>query len=315
MSEKRRPAGADRRSYRSARRREQEVTASSQDTGSVEKHEIPRRSTAERNRVRSQSAERPQPEEKPEEKVRFYAAGEHVLRSRRTSTIQRSKPKQEKRWVRPLVLALAPVLAIIIGLTVAHFVMLGGAPSLNGALAEEEVYERNNFPLYYRALIEQNADHYNVPASLIAAMILAESSFDAGVENSISARGLMQLMPKTAEWVGEKLDEESNYSFDMMLNAEDNLRYGCWYLQYLVNRFDGNMVNAVCAYHAGQGNVDSWLSNSQYSRDGKTLEMIPTSDTGRYATRVLNAQQIYQRRYFLAREGMPTGIKIPQIPQ
>lgn len=296
MPESRRPERESRRSYRSARRREQETASVSQ------------------GEARKQRSPRPQGADASSEKMGFYAAGEHVLRPRSTSTIQRVKTKKKKRWVRPLLISLTPVVVIVVGLVAAHFVLLGNAPVINTALAEEEVYERNNFPLYYRDLIEQNADHYNLPASLIAAMVLAESSFEAGVENRINARGLMQLMPNTAQWVGEKLDEEANYSFDMMLNAKDNLRYGCWYLQYLVNRFDGNMVNAVCGYHAGQGNVDSWLANGEYSRDGKTLDKIPTSDTGAYARRVLNAQQIYQRRYFLAREGTPTGVTVPQTP-
>lgn len=313
MSEKRRQEGEARRSYRSTRRREQEEAAQSRAAGPAPtRAESPAAQPA-LARPRPQPAARPQPVEAPAEKVAFYAAGPHVLR-RSTSTIQRKKQKKHRGWTRPLRWSLAPVALILVGLVIAHFALLGKAPAVGAALAEEEVYERNNFPLYYRALIEEAADHYNVPASLMAAMVLAESSYDAGVENSIHARGLMQLMPDTAGWVSEKLDEEATYDFDKMFNAEDNLRYGGWYLQYLLNRFDGNMVNAVCGYHAGQGNVDAWLANPEYSHDGKTLYKIPTADTGKYATRVLNAQQVYQRRYFQTREGAPTAIKLPKIP-
>ena len=54
----------------------------------------------------------------------------------------------------------------------------------------------------------------------------------------------------------------------------------------------------ACAYHAGQGNVRSWLQ--KYSPDGKTLSIdeIPTDDTRYYAGKVLNAYAIYQQHYY-----------------
>ena len=67
---------------------------------------------------------------------------------------------------------------------------------------------------------------------------------------------------------------------------------------YLSRRFDGDAKKIVCAYHAGQGNVDSWLSNPQYSSDGVTLDTIPTQDTAAYASRVLRAQAVYRKYYF-----------------
>ena len=63
-----------------------------------------------------------------------------------------------------------------------------------------------------------------------------------------------------------------------------------------VRRFSAKKI--VCAYHAGQGNVDSWLKNPQYSADGVTLDVIPTQDTATYASRVLRARDVYQKYYF-----------------
>ena len=109
----------------------------------------------------------------------------------------------------------------------------------------------------------------------------------------------MQLMPDTAEWVAHKLGEDgADYSFDKLYDPQTNIRFGTWYLGYLSRRFDGDATKIVCAYHAGQGNVDSWLKNPQYSSDGVTLDIIPTKDTATYASRVLRARDIYRKYYF-----------------
>lgn len=135
--------------------------------------------------------------------------------------------------------------------------------------------------------------------ALVAAVILCESSYDPKAESRLGARGLMQLMPDTAEWVAHKLGEDgADYSFDNLYDPQTNIRFGTWYLGYLSRRFNGDATKIVCAYHAGQGNVDSWLKNPQYSSDGVTLDVIPTQDTATYASRVLRARDIYRKYYF-----------------
>lgn len=164
---------------------------------------------------------------------------------------------------------------------------------------EAEAAERAQHPLYYAGLIEQYAASQGLDPALVSAIILCESSFDPLAESRLGARGLMQLMEDTAAWVAHKLDEDgAEYSFDRLYDPETNIRFGTWYLGYLSRRFDGDAKKIVCAYHAGQGNVDSWLSNPQYSHDGVTLDTIPTQDTAAYASRVLRAQAVYQKYYF-----------------
>ena len=164
---------------------------------------------------------------------------------------------------------------------------------------EAEAAERAQHPLYYADLVVQYAQAQGLDPALVAAIILCESSFDPMAESRLGARGLMQLMEDTAGWVAHKLDEDGpDYSFDRLYDPETNIRFGTWYLGYLSRRFDGDAKKIVCAYHAGQGNVDSWLANPQYSRDGVTLDAIPTQDTAAYASRVLRAQAVYQKYYF-----------------
>lgn len=164
---------------------------------------------------------------------------------------------------------------------------------------EAEAAERAQHPLYYADTITAYADAQELDPALVAAVILCESSYDPKAESRLGARGLMQLMPDTAEWVAHKLGEDSaDYSFDNLYDPQTNIRFGTWYLGYLSRRFNGDATKIVCAYHAGQGNVDSWLKNPQYSSDGVTLDVIPTQDTATYASRVLRARDIYRKYYF-----------------
>ena len=118
-------------------------------------------------------------------------------------------------------------------------------------------------------------------------------------ESSVGARGLMQLMPDTAEWIAGKM-KVSGYAFDRMFDPESNISFGCWYLKYLSGLFQGDPVCVACAYHAGQGQVNAWLSDSRYSSDGVTLNLDRLLDgpTKTYAGRVIRTYGIYQALYY-----------------
>ncbi len=143
--------------------------------------------------------------------------------------------------------------------------------------------------------IERYADEYNLQPAFGAAIIRNESSFRTNAESGVGARGLMQLMPDTAQWIAGKLNDGA-YTFDSMWDAETNIRYGCWYLGYLSELFRGDPVLVCAAYHAGQGDVRKWLGDRSISADGLTVpvERVPIAETRQYAGRVTQAYGIYQ---------------------
>lgn len=147
----------------------------------------------------------------------------------------------------------------------------------------------------WQETIEQYAAQYNLQPAFVAAIIRNESSFRTNAESSVGARGLMQLMPDTAEWIAGKLDD-SAYTFDSMWDAETNIRYGCWYLGYLSRLFRGDAELISGAYHAGQTTMTQWLSDRTKSSDGVTLDLDKLSDgpTKQYIGRVTQAYGIYQ---------------------
>lgn len=147
----------------------------------------------------------------------------------------------------------------------------------------------------WQDLIERYAACYNLNPAFVTAVIRNESSFRTDAVSGVGARGLMQMMPDTAEWVAGKLHDDS-YDFDRLFEAETSIRYGCWYLNYLSELFQGDTVLVCAAYHAGQGEVWSWLGDPAISPDGVRvpLENIPIKNTKTYAGRVTQAYGIYQ---------------------
>lgn len=146
----------------------------------------------------------------------------------------------------------------------------------------------------WQEYIERYSAMYNLDPAFVTAIIRNESSFRTDATSSVGARGLMQMMPDTAEWIAGKLGEA--YDFDRLYEAETSIRYGCWYLNFLSELFQGDTVLVCAAYHAGQGEVLGWLGKPSLSADGVTvpIEKIPISNTKTYAGRVTQAYGIYK---------------------
>src|SRR5436309_6960632 len=113
-------------------------------------------------------------------------------------------------------------------------------------------YDEARGPIFkskFDKLIVEAAKKFDVDAALVSAVIKAESDFNAREISNKGARGLMQLMPATAERFGVA------NSFD----PTENIYAGTRYLKWLLQTFDGNADLAVAAYNAGEGNV--WKYN------------------------------------------------------
>ena len=151
------------------------------------------------------------------------------------------------------------------------------------------------YPVLYTELITAAANENAVPAPYIAAVIMAESSYDPEAVSSVGAQGLMQIMPDTGDWIAGKFGED--VSDGALFTPEVSIRYGAWYLGFLLSRYDGDMRCATAAYHAGQGTVDKWLKNPEYSADGETLDHIPYDSTSAYVARVLKYYDYYVKAY------------------
>ena len=163
------------------------------------------------------------------------------------------------------------------------------------ALFGRDRADLSRYPMTYAPEIRAAAAEFSLDPAYVASVVLAESSFDAEAVSSAGAIGLMQIMPSTGEWIAGKLDDA--FDVQRLYEPSVNLRYGCWYLRFLLDRYDGDMRTASTAYHQGQGRVDEWLQDPEYSQDGRTLTAISSAVTDTYVNRIMESYEHYKELY------------------
>lgn len=136
-------------------------------------------------------------------------------------------------------------------------------------------------PLKYKDKILFYAQQFNLSTDLVCAVVNAESGYNPLALSQAGAQGLMQLMPSTAQYLADKL----NINIDDIYDIDTNLRLGCYYLSFLINKYK-NTTTALCAYNAGPNSVDGWLKNQNYSQNGKDLTFIPYKETRDYIRKI-----------------------------
>lgn len=149
---------------------------------------------------------------------------------------------------------------------------------------------RSSYRRPYRSIVEASG----VDPALVYAVMKTESGFDECAVSRAGAVGLMQLLPSTAEYICQR--EGIIFRGENLLDGAYNVRLGCMYLRYLLQRFPDERT-AICAYNAGEGAVTGWLQNENYSNDGKTLNEIPYEETRIYEKKVFNFKKNYQILY------------------
>ncbi len=154
--------------------------------------------------------------------------------------------------------------------------------------------EKRTYPIAYAPEVRTGASEYALDPYLVLAVIHTESRGNAAAVSPKGAVGLMQIMPATGSWIAEKLDL-ADYTQEALSNADLNIRMGCWYLRYLLDKYE-NETSALAAYNAGPGNVDKWLGDERYSKDGALTE-IPFQETANYVVRVRSAYAKYTELY------------------
>lgn len=160
--------------------------------------------------------------------------------------------------------------------------------------------QRVAYPRKYSEYVDKAASDYNLDPALIYAVIHTESSFNPNAESGAGARGLMQVMPDSFDWLMGLRGESDKYTADDLFDPAVCIDYGCYLLRYNLDWFEQDEVCAVAGYNAGFGKVDEWLKDSAYSADGKTLiaDQIPIEETRDYVSRVENAKQMYIDLYY-----------------
>jgi soluble lytic murein transglycosylase len=152
------------------------------------------------------------------------------------------------------------------------------------------------YPLPHSEIVFAAAKEYKVDPYLVFAIIRAESKFETTAESSVGARGLMQIMPETAQWIAIQMDAE-NFTADDLHQPAVNIRMGCWYISDLEVEFKGNIPLEVAAYNAGRGKVSQWIKEGQWEGDPVNMAGIPFAETRQYVKNVLNNYAAYKAIY------------------
>ena len=144
-------------------------------------------------------------------------------------------------------------------------------------------------PLRHDDIIRQQSIDKDVDAALIAAVIHQESRFRDQTSHA-GARGLMQITPPTAREI-ERLSGGTEFELKDLADPDINIRYGTFYLAWLLDLYQGDLVAALAAYNAGPANADAWGGPTM------TIDDIEFPETRAYVKGVIEKQRQYRHTY------------------
>jgi peptidoglycan lytic transglycosylase len=178
-----------------------------------------------------------------------------------------------------------------------RWLVLGGGAALLGLLAGilvasgafDQALQELTLPLRHEDVIRQQAADKNLDPALIAAVIYRESKFRDQTSKA-GAKGLMQILPSTADFIARKSGGTAFEHGDLS-TPQINIAYGSWYLRYLLDRYDGNKTAAIAAYNAGEAKVDEWGGSDL------TIDDIGYPETRQYTRDVLDKRGEYAHEY------------------
>ena len=150
------------------------------------------------------------------------------------------------------------------------------------------------YPFYFKDIINKYALKYEIDPLLVLAMIREESRFNPWNESVAGARGLMQIIFSTGEWIAQKLNLE-DFTDERLFSTEVNINLGCWYINYLKERFSNDPILMISGYNAGPGITSKWVKEYDRSDLDNFVENIPYSETREHIKKVMKSYQIYKK--------------------
>ncbi len=205
----------------------------------------------------------------------------NVSRGPRATAADRRRAKRRRRTgAGAIALLLAGACAVVVVLSL---------PLVRRAVSEF------GLPLQYQGIIRREAAAKQLDPALIAAVIYAETKFDARTSPA-GAEGLMQIEPQTAEFLAH-LSGGTAFTVSDLWKPSVNIAYGSYYLRYLLDEYHGSKLLALAAYNAGETNVDGWLERARAQHRRFVVATIPFPETRAYVQKVLAAQKNYRHTY------------------
>lgn len=164
------------------------------------------------------------------------------------------------------------------------------------ASGDQQDLWRASWPQAYAPAVRRAVTGSKLQPGLVWALMREESGFRPAVASSAGAKGLMQLMPATAERVARQIDL-AGWNEGMLVDPTTNIRLGTAYLDGLVRSYPGRASAAIGSYNAGPEPVKRWLAERPRQADDEWVENIPYDETRNYVKRVLRSQHAYRELY------------------
>ena len=150
------------------------------------------------------------------------------------------------------------------------------------------------YPRAYPEIVEAEARHWEVEPALVWAIMRQESAFYARAVSSSNAQGLMQVIPSTWTWLAELLKENPGDPFD----PAANIRYGTFYIRWLLNYKQGDIELAVTSYNGGQGYIRRVFNAAPINGNkDEFYRFIDRNETRDYLQKVMLHYVIYRTLY------------------
>jgi soluble lytic murein transglycosylase len=152
------------------------------------------------------------------------------------------------------------------------------------------------YPQAFWPEVSQLAQTRGLNPYLILSIIRQESAFNPAAISSAGARGLMQLMPTTAQELLTKLklpQEAGSRLHDPQLS----ITLGTHYFAGLMQRYQGNVVLALTGYNAGPARAARWREQWPGVPTDEFIERIPLDETRNYVKLILRNLMMYERLY------------------
>ena len=152
------------------------------------------------------------------------------------------------------------------------------------------------FPVHFRYQLAQAARRESLPESLLFAIARRESGFWPEARSRVGAAGLMQVMPKTAEYVNQQAGERLSLPSPLVIDDPNhNIALGAAYFNGLMNDHQQNRILSLAAYNAGPSRVKGWTKR-RLPLDA-WIESIPFSETRAYVQTILMYAYVYGKRF------------------
>ncbi|MBF0106337.1 MAG: transglycosylase SLT domain-containing protein [Deltaproteobacteria bacterium] len=155
---------------------------------------------------------------------------------------------------------------------------------------------RLSFPRAYEQFVEAYAARWGISANLAYAVMRQESTFKPEAISYAAAYGLMQIIPPTGDEIAQKINF-SDFEVDRLNDPKVNLLFGTYYLSYLLNQLNNNIIFAIAGYNAGPDAVKRWMVKAANLEMDEFIELIPYEQTNKYVKKVLVNYLIYEKLY------------------